>query len=154
MSEVTIRRMVESDLEQVYKLEQECFIDPYKYEDIEYEFYKNPVNVILVACVDNKVVGFNDFMITFNSATITQICVSKEYRNRGIALSLLKEMENTFPKDGEEEVETVTLEVRKSNVPALSLYTKDGYEVVVAKPHYYKDGEDAVYMVKRLLKWR
>ena len=146
-----IRKVNKEDFEQVYEIEQSCFKDPYPRKHLEYEFFENPVNVILVAEEDKKIVGFIDFMITFNSATIVQIAVIPEYRNRKIATLLLKEMENTFPKDIEDVVENVTLEVRKSNEIAVNLYKKNGYETIVEKKHYYPDGEDAIYMVKRIL---
>ena len=65
-----IRKVRKEDFEQVYEIEKACFKDPYPREQLEYEFSSNPVNVILVAEEDNKVLGFIDFMITFNSATI------------------------------------------------------------------------------------
>ena len=146
-----IRVATLNDFDDVYKIEQSCFLDPYPKKQLEYEFKENPLNKILVALVDDQIVGFIDFMITFNSATIIQVAVLNEYRKKGIASSLLKEMENTFPKDLDDVVETVTLEVRKSNEAALKLYEKNGYEFVVEKKHYYPNGEDAIYMVKRLL---
>lgn len=146
-----IREASHKDFDEVYEIEQSCFVDPYPKHQLEYEFNENPLNKILVAVIDNKIVGFIDFMITFNSATIVQIAVKKEYRKQGIASSLLKEMENCFPNDIEDVVETVTLEVRKSNDAAIKLYEKNGYEFVVEKKHYYPNGEDAVYMIKRLL---
>ena len=149
--EYKVRLLEKADLEQVYEIEKECFINPWKFSDIEYEFDGNPVNKFLVLEVDGKVVGFNDFMITFNSATISQIAVTKKFRRNGFGIVLLNEMEKYFPNEGEDVVENVTLEVRASNEPAINLYKKHGYEVVVKKPHYYPDGEDAIYMVKRLM---
>lgn len=149
--EYKIRALEKADLEQVYQIEKECFINPWKFSDIQYEFQGNPVNKFLVLEVNGKVVGFNDFMITFNSATISQIAVTKEFRRNGFGTILLNEMEKCFPKEGDDIVENVTLEVRASNKPAINLYKKQGYEVVVVKPHYYPDGEDAIYMVKRLM---
>ena len=146
-----IRRVKKEDFEQVYEIEQSCFKDPYPKKHLEYEFFENPVNVILVAEENSKIVGFIDFMITFNSATIVQIAVIPEYRKQKIATMLLKEMENSFPKDIEDVVENVTLEVRKTNKSAINLYKKGGYEIIVEKKHYYPDGEDAIYMVKRIL---
>ena len=146
-----IRRVKKEDFEQVYEIEQSCFKDPYPKKHLEYEFFENPVNVILVAEENSKIVGFIDFMITFNSATIVQIAVIPEYRKQKIATMLLKEMENSFPKDIEDVVENVTLEVRKTNESAINLYKKGGYEIIVEKKHYYPDGEDAIYMVKRIL---
>ena len=146
-----IRKVKKEDFDQVFEIEQSCFIDPYPKKQLEYEFNENPLNVFLVALEESKIVGFIDFMITFNSATIVQIAVIKQYRKQGIATKLLKEMESTFPKNIDDIVENVTLEVRKSNVAAINLYKKNGYEEVVDKKHYYPDGEDAKYMVKRLL---
>lgn len=146
-----IRKVKKEDFEQVYQIEQTCFKDPYPRKHLEYEFFENPINIILVAEVDEKIVGFIDFMVTFNSATIVQIAVLPEYRKQKIATNLLIEMENCFPKDLDDVVENVTLEVRKSNEAAINLYKKDGYEIIVEKKHYYPDGEDAIYMVKRIL---
>lgn len=140
-----------SDIERICEIEAECFKEPYKRSDIEYEISKNPVNKFVLALDNNQIIGFIDFMITFNSATINQIAVTKDMRNKGVATLLLNIMETYFPKEGEDVVENVTLEVRKSNVPALNLYEKNKYEMITIKPHYYADGEDAVYMVKRLL---
>ena len=138
------------DFKAVQKIENECFKEPYSTEDLHYEFEGNPVNKIIVAENDGKVIGFIDFLITFNSSTIMQVAVTKEFRSKGIATQLLSEMENSFPKEIDDLVETITLEVRESNVPAQKLYLKNGYKIVVVKSHYYKDGENAVYMIKRL----
>lgn len=151
---VTYRLATIDDLDRLYELEQECFKEPYKRSDLEYELISNPINKFVVAISDNEIIGFIDFMITFNSATINQVAVEPRYRKQGIGTSLLNEMEKYFPKDGDEIVENVTLEVRESNIAGLSLYKKDNYEKITIKPHYYSDGEDAIYMVKRLLLWR
>ena len=50
-----------------------------------------------------------------------------------------------------EHFEFFTLEVRASNTAAIALYTKVGFEKVTVKTGYYKDGEDAIYMVKGLI---
>ena len=145
-----IRKASLNDFEAVMNLENSCFKAPYHEAQMRYEFNENPINTILVAIVDDKVVGFINFMTTFNSATITQIAIDENYRKQGFATKLLNEMENTFPKSGEDVVEFVTLEVRESNEAAINLYKKNGYEHVVVKKNYYPDGEDAVYMVKRI----
>lgn len=147
---IDYRLVRKGDFEAVQEIENECFKEPYSTAELKYEFEENPVNKIIVAEHNGRVVGFIDYLITFNSATIMQIAVTKEFRNKGIATQLLKEMENSFPSEIEDLVETVTLEVRVSNKPATELYLKNGYQIVVVKSHYYKDGENAIYMVKRL----
>ncbi len=139
------------DFEQICEIEQACFVEPYTPEQLMYEFSENPLNQILVAYDEDKIVGFVDYMITFNSATISQIAVLPNYRKKGLGSKLLEEMEKSFPKEIDDVVETITLEVRESNINAISFYKKNGYENVVIKKHYYKNGENAVYMIKRLL---
>ena len=115
------------DFNEVQKIENECFIEPYSSDDLHYEFEKNPVNKIIVAESEGQVVGFIDFLITFNSSTIMQVAVTKDFRKNGIATQLLSEMEKSFPKNIDDLVETITLEVRESNEAAKNLYLKSGY---------------------------
>ena len=147
---IKYRLASKEDFDEVQKIENECFKEPYSTEDLHYEFEKNPVNKIIIAEDEGKVVGFIDFLITFNSSTIMQVAVTNEYRGKGIATHLMSVMENSFPKNIDDLVETITLEVRESNVAAKNLYLKNGYEIVVVKKNYYKDGENAIYMLKRL----
>ena len=81
-----------NDFDAVQAIENECFKEPYSTEDLHYEFEGNPVNKIIVAEKDGKVVGFIDFLITFNSSTIMQVAVTKDCRGNGIATHLLSEM--------------------------------------------------------------
>ena len=147
---IKYRLASKNDFDEVQRIENECFKEPYSTEDLHYEFEKNPVNKIIVAELDGKVIGFIDFLITFNSSTIMQVAVTKEHRGKGIATELLNEMEKSFPKEIDDIVETITLEVRESNEAAKNLYLKNGYKIVVVKANYYKDGENAIYMIKRL----
>lgn len=145
-----IREASLSDLDSIYILEKECFINPWKKEDLVYELTTNPINKIFVALVDDKIVGYIDYMITFNSSTISKIAVLKDYRGQGIASSLLNKMIDLLPKSGDDIVEFITLEVRAKNINAINLYKKFDFENVTIKSHYYPDGEDALYMVRRM----
>ena len=130
------------------RLQNESFIHPYTLKNMDNEYHDNPFSNFLFALYGDEVVGYIDYLLTFNSATIMQICVDQKYRRKHIASLLLEEMENTFPKEGENRVDFVTLEVRKSNIAAQELYKKHNYELVTTKRNYYEDGEDALYMVK------
>ncbi len=147
---ISIRKMVDADLKAAKAIEDECFVEPWKEADLEYELHDNPISKFFVAVDEKKVVGFIDFMITFNSATISQVAVTEEYRNQGIASKLLEKMYECLPSSGEDVVEFITLEVRESNLVARSLYLKHGFEEVVIKKAYYPNGENAVYMLKRM----
>ena len=141
-----VRKLMPADFKAVMKIERESFHHPYDENQMLYEMNENPVAYLYVAVVDHEVVGFIDFYITFNSATITQIAVKEAFRRKGIGDLLLKQMEKDFETQAEP-IEYSTLEVRKSNEGAKAFYLKNGYEEITVKKQYYDDGEDAIYMV-------
>ncbi len=149
--EFTIRRIKKNDIQKVADLEAACFLKPWPLNQIAYEYKGNPCAKVFVATdSENNILGYIDFMITFNSATIDRICVDEKYRGNGIASKLLEKMVEVCKKQ-KEVVEFITLEVRVSNKNAISLYSKNGWQKVVIKPKYYDDGEDALYMIRSIL---
>ncbi len=147
---INIRRASLADLDGIYEIEKDCFLNPWKKSDLEYELTKNPVNFVLVAEVDDVIVSFLNFMITFNSASIVQIATKIDERGKHYATRLLNEMFNILPSQGDEKVDFITLEVRESNKVAQEMYKKVGFEFITIKKNYYSNGEDALYMVKRM----
>lgn len=144
-----IRKAKISDLEAIKEIEDESFINPFTKEDLLYEISQNPVSNFLVLEKDGLVVGFIDYWVTFDSATIDQIAVKKSERNQGFAKILLEKSINDLKELGE--VSFFTLEVRTSNEPAINLYKSFGFQKVTIKEKYYDDGEDAIYMIKGLV---
>lgn len=146
---MNIRKAKISDLEAIKEIEDESFINPFTKEDLLYEISQNPVSNFLVLEKDGLVVGFLDYWVTFDSATIDQIAVKKSERNQGFAKILLEKSINDLKELGE--VSFFTLEVRASNEPAINLYKSFGFQNVTIKEKYYDDGEDAIYMIKGLV---
>ena len=144
-----LRTMKESDLPAVEELEQ-CFHHPWPHDELLYELHENPCAHLLVAEEDGAVIGFIDFIITFDSSTISQLAVKGEQRRRGVAQALLEAMERIC-RTQSDPVSFMTLEVRKSNEAALALYKKNQFIQVTIKKSYYEDGEDAVYMVRSIV---
>lgn len=146
---MNIRKAKISDLEAIKEIEDESFINPFTKEDLLYEISQNPVSNFLVLEKDGLVVGFLDYWVTFDSATIDQIAVKKSERNQGFAKILLEKSINDLKELGE--VSFFTLEVRASNEPAINLYKSFGFQKVTIKEKYYDDGEDAIYMIRGLV---
>ena len=102
----------------------------------------------LVCAKDENIVGILLCSVMYERAEIDYICVKKEYRNKNIATDLINEM---FTILIQENVETVSLEVRKSNIPAQNFYKKMGFSEVSIRSNYYKN-EDGILMVRKLIK--
>ena len=145
-----IRKMNGADMIQVLEIEKECFLDPYTEENISFELRENPFADILVAMVGPTIVGYIDFMHTFDSATINRIAVRKEYRKKGIGKQLLSKCIEEI-RSGEEKADFLTLEVRTNNEEAISFYKNNEFEEINIKKNYYSDGQDALYMVRSVI---
>ncbi len=85
----------------------------------------------------------------FGEGDITNVAVSPDFRRQGLALRLIEKFERLLPDDAEE----IFLEVRESNMPAISLYEKCGFERLSVRRNFYSNPcENAVVMRKILLK--
>lgn len=76
------------------------------------------------------------------------IYVSHSARRRGLADQLLSEFCDHALRDWA--ADRIMLEVRPSNVPALALYLKYGFEKTALRKRYYQNGEDALIYEKTL----
>lgn len=139
-----IRKMVLSDLEAVYKLEEKCFSVPWTYDAFKGELTSNLLARYLVILHENKIVGYGGVWYIVDEGHITNIAVDPDYRKKGLGQRLVAEMINQAIKNG---IHQMTLEVRKSNIPAIHLYEKMGFEIAGVRPKYYTDNhEDALIM--------
>ena len=140
--------MEESDLDVVMYLENTCFVAPWGLKELTYEINDNPVsNLWVIESSMHGVVGFVDYWITFDSATICQICVNPVFRKRGLAAQMMNELIKDCKAN---KVRNITLEVREHNEHAIRLYEKFGFKRVVLKEKYYTNGDNAIYMVKEM----
>ena len=145
----TIRRATPNDIDSILVIENESFKNPFSKENLLYEISENPVSNFYILESEQQVIGFIDYWVTFDSATIDQIAIKKSERNKGFASFLLNNAINLLKKSGE--ISFFTLEVRKSNEAAKALYKKFGFKEITIKSKYYDDGEDAIYMVMGLV---
>ena len=82
-----------------------------------------------------------------NEGHITNVAVHPEFRHQGIGDQLVSELLSLCEK---ENIDLVTLEVRKSNQNAIKLYEKHGFVAEGIRKAYYQDNkEDAIIMWKR-----
>jgi len=79
-----------------------------------------------------------------NKGHLVSIAVSEKYRRRGVAYALLSSSMASIKKY---KIKQYVLEVRVSNYTAIRLYEKFNYKVESIKQNYYRDGENAYFMI-------
>ncbi len=139
------RPMVETDLDSVAKMEKEIFSTPWSKEGFQESLQKD-YSYFFVAEEKNEITGYLGIHNFGGDGEITNVAVALEWRCKHIAFSLLSYAMKETEKKG---VEAFTLEVRKSNIPAIRLYEKLGFvEQGVRKNFYENPTEDAIIMWK------
>lgn len=140
-----IRKMTANHVEQVAQLEQLCFSTPWSENAIAKEL-SNPLSCWLVAVENNRVCGYVGSQAVLREADMMNIAVNPDFRRQGIAKKLVEQMILELKKAGNYQL---TLEVRVSNIPAISLYESLGFAQVGRRPRYYtKPTEDALILRK------
>jgi len=101
----------------------------------------------VVAKSDDVIVGFGGTWIIIDESHITNIAVHPSFRGLGIGELILKSLIDLGKPHF---ISSMTLEVRASNVVAISLYNKFGFKEEGRRKRYYEDnGEDALILWKR-----
>lgn len=140
-----LRRCKEKDLNQVLQIERICFKHPYNHFTFLYFLMKEP-DGFYVAEENGRIIGYVISSVKGGKGTIISIAVIPEFRRKGIGSKLMKESLNFLSK----KVDHVELQVKVSNIEAISFYRKLGFEEIGLIPNYYPDSEDALVMSKKI----
>jgi len=133
-----------SHIDGIVKLEQTCFSSPWTREGIEEEL-SNP-QAHFLAAESGEVLGYIGVQEIAGEAYITNIAVLPQYRRNGIAEALLNAAAGGAKERG---CAFITLEVRVSNLPAIALYEKCGFEPAGRRKNFYANpAEDALIYTK------
>jgi len=145
------RAMRPTDLDRIVAIEKDGFLHPWSRELLEREM-SHAWSHVLVAVEESPagedLVGYVVFWLVHDEVHVLNLGTAIEARRRGIGRALMEEAHALGRRRG---AALATLEVRRSNAPALALYRDIGYRQVGIRPNYYaEEGEDAIVMVRDL----
>jgi [ribosomal protein S18]-alanine N-acetyltransferase len=143
-NQITIVPMRMDDVARVIEIEQASFPTPWPRDAYAHELRENRLACYLVARMMHQVVGYTGMWIILDEAHVTTIAVAPEHRRRRIGERLLVALLDEAMRRG---ARWVTLEVRKTNAGAQTLYRKYGFKEIGVRRGYYSDNrEDAIVM--------
>ena len=146
MSEIVIRKMQKSDLQEVCKIEKDNFSLPWSESSFIESMERNDT-VFLTALAGEEVAGYIGCYCIAGTGEITNVAVKDTCRRRGIGAMLL---EGLYKAGETLDTREFFLEVRESNEAAISLYSRQGFvKEGIRKNFYEKPVENAVIMWKR-----
>jgi ribosomal-protein-alanine N-acetyltransferase len=144
--DVVISAATRGDLPAIHALEKVAFPSPWRIEFFDGEL-QAPGRMNLVAKRGGVLVGYIFAMVILDEMHVNKIAVSENARREGIADALMAE---AFAFARQRNVESISLEVRKSNAGAQAFYRHLGFEATYVRPRYYPDGEAAVVMTRKV----
>jgi ribosomal-protein-alanine N-acetyltransferase len=146
---LAFRRARADDVGRVMEIEKEGFLHPWSRELIERELEHAWSQLLLAEAGEGgPVVGYIVFWLVHDEVHVLNIATAVAARRCGVGRALMEAAEREGRRRG---CRISTLEVRRSNEPALALYRAIGYRQVGIRPNYYaEEQEDAIVMVKTL----
>lgn len=145
MSSYKIELMNSSHVEGVFEVSKLSLKETWNKESIEKEL-SNKLAKYLVALDGDNVVGFVGMWIVFDEGDITNIAVHPDYRKQGIGNLL---MNNLISLCKENKINSLTLEVRESNIKAQNLYKKHEFKEEGLRKNFYDNPKE-----NALIMWR
>ncbi|MFC2947546.1 ribosomal protein S18-alanine N-acetyltransferase [Virgibacillus sediminis] len=144
MMDCNIRKMETGDVEAVMEVERASFSTPWTTDIFYQELIDNRHAHYFVIEINQKIVGYAGIWVVLDDAQITNIAIHPEYRGKKMGQKLFQYLLQQTAMMG---VTRLSLEVRKSNLPAQRLYRKFGLVPGGVRKNYYTDNqEDAIVM--------
>ena len=145
--ELEIGPMRAEDLDAVDEIERHSFKNPWPAKVFAEELERDWARVDVVR-ERGRLVGFVDYWLVHDEIHLLAIATHPDVRRRGIGGLLLEHLLALGRARGSA---LVTLEVRRSNRPAIAMYERAGFAIVGVRPRYYsEDSEDALVMTLNL----
>ena len=144
-TDVEITKFRRRHLRKVLSIETRVYPRPWSASLFLSELAQRSTRSYIVARVEGEVVGYAGMMFTGLEAHITNIAVDPTFHGRKVGSRLLLTLITEAIARG---AETVSLEVRVSNLAAQAMYEKFGFVVMGTRKGYYiETKEDAFVMV-------
>ncbi len=128
------------DIDAVMAIEEDSFTNPWTRQMFEWDVRNTEVTRVYVGrTADATVAAFCSCWLVFDELHIHSLAVRRDLRRLGLASALLRGVLADAERLG---AKRATLEVRRSNEPALKLYEKMGFTVSGTRPNYYTQPEE------------
>ncbi len=132
----------------VFEIDRECFgVNCWSLELIKYDI-ATAGNIYIICKHQKEVVGFVAVSTVLDEAELNRIALKEKFRSLGLGTKLLNSLIKLLKQKN---FKRLMLEVRSSNISAIELYKKAGFERDYIRKEYYRDPvDDAILMSLKL----
>ena len=141
-----IRKLEEKDITKIVELEEKIFGETLGVEMLHSEL-SNPLVWFRVIENENQVVGYIGGYFYDGAGEIINFLIDDIYQRKGYGTLLFNSLIEESRVAG---IKQITLEVKETNIKGINFYTKNEFKQISVRKHYYKDGENALVMMKEI----
>jgi len=134
-----------NDIDRIYEIEKRVFSNPWSKESIKNELDNYSKSLNLISEIDGQLMGYFFSHMISNEVHILNIAIDVSFQHRGNGEDFFNQIFKKYL-----EYANVFLEVKRTNLPAINLYHKFGFEEIDIRKMYYSDGQDAVVMSRKV----
>lgn len=141
---LSFRPMIEADLDSVMQIEPQIYSHPWSRGNFVDSLASGYSAWVLLD--HNAIIGYALMMCVLDEAHLLNLSIAKAYQKQGLGRLLLEHMIVQAKQHG---AANMFLEVRTSNMPAITLYENMGFNEMAIRRGYYPAShgrEDAVLM--------
>ena len=141
----TIEKLVTKTLELEQKIQAVANIeslvqpqDAWTYKTLVEMLEQDSISMLLVYGAEgraDKVIGYCLYQVLFEQAEILRIGTHPDYQRQGIASQIFAKLNAELKNN---QVESLLLEVRADNAPAIALYEQQRFAVIHTRKDYYQ----------------
>lgn len=136
-----VRLLEPSDLDDLVELERTCFAYHWTRDQFLIGLEQGGY-IVLGIRIDGQLVAYMAFSLIADEMEILNLAVHPDYRKKRLGSAL---MDRAFAICRTKGVSKSFLDVKESNIPAIAMYRKYGYEQFGVRKRYYPDTkEDAL----------
>lgn len=145
--ELAIAAATPGDIEAIDEIEQHSFKSPWSRQTFEGELLREWARLD-VGRLGGRIITFCNYWLVTTELHILGIATHPDFRSRGVGGQILAYVLDVARTAG---CSLATLEVRRTNKPAIAMYERAGFKTVHVRARYYQDdGEDALVMLRDL----
>ncbi len=151
MNDIVFSEVSQEDFSEIYAIEKAAYPIPWSEKTMRSMFMGNEYKIKMTNY--DKIIGYVFVMIVLDEATILNITVAPEHQGKGLGKCLLRYVKTELEQ---KKITSVFLEVRESNIAALSLYEAEGFHEIDVRKGYYptvNGRENAIIMACMLMSW-
>lgn len=143
-AEYQFRPMTEDDVDEIMRIEPHIYSHPWSHGNFIDSLRSGYASWVLLS--GDEIIGYSLMMMVLDEAHLLNLSITKSHQKRGLGRLLLEHMIAVAKRHG---AANMFLEVRPSNISAISLYENIGFNEMAIRRGYYpaqQGREDAVLM--------